>query len=82
MNNIINLVSHLTNKKSDLSGAWIKKNSNYEEDLCKNIGFNFNTNRYWDCIYKNFYIEIKKGKSIWLDEVRYSEILLNVLKYS
>ena len=80
MNNIINLVSHLTNKKSDLSGAWIKKNSNYEEDLCKNIVFNFNTNRYWDGIYKNFYIEIKKGKSIWLDEVRYSEILLNVNK--
>jgi len=31
---------------------------------------------YWDAIWNEQYIEFKKGNSIWLDLVRYSEILL------
>jgi len=42
-----------------------------------NLGFNYETKRYWDCEFNGSYIEIKKGRSIWLDEVRYSEIVLS-----
>jgi hypothetical protein len=34
------------------------------------------TVRYWDAIWNNQEIEFKKGNSIWLDLVRYSEVLL------
>lgn len=61
-----------------LKGEWIKKNSSYEHDLCKEIGWNKDTNRYFDATFKNHKIEIKKGKSIWLDLVRYSEIMLGI----
>jgi hypothetical protein len=32
--------------------------------------------RYWDAVWNGLKIEFKKGRSIWLDLVRYSEILL------
>jgi hypothetical protein len=61
-----------------LEGAFVKKNSGYESAICKNFDFIEETSRYWDCLYKeeNLFIEFKKGTSIWLDLVRYSEILL------
>ena len=71
------VMNHLRNSVKRLSGEWIKRNSNYEHDACLDLGFKSETKRYWDCEFNGTYIEIKKGKSIWLDEVRYSEIFLS-----
>ena len=68
---------YLQTKINELNGAWISKNSGYEKEACLNLGFNCETKRYWDCEYNGLYIEIKKGKSIWLDEVRYCEIFMS-----
>ena len=70
------LKNHLETKIQSLNGDWIKKNSGYEKEACIQLGVNCETKRYWDCKYNNSYIEIKKGKSIWLDEVRYCEIFM------
>ena len=72
-----NLHIYLQTKINELNGAWISKNSGYEKEACLNLGFNCETKRYWDCEYDGSYIEIKKGKSIWLDEVRYCEIFMS-----
>ena len=69
---------YLQDKIKELNGPWISKNSGYEKEACINLGFNSQTKRYWDCEYNGLYIEIKKGKSIWLDEVRYCEIFMNI----
>lgn len=61
---------------TSLCGDWISKNSSYEQGLCDEIGWHKDTNRYFDAQKNDFKIEIKKGTSIWLDLVRYSEILL------
>ena len=72
-----NLHIYLQTKINELNGTWIYKNSGYEKEACLNLGFNCETKRYWDCEYDGSYIEIKKGKSIWLDEVRYCEIFMS-----
>jgi len=61
-----------------ITGDWIKMNSSYESGLCGVLGWSVDTNRYFDATYNNIKIEIKKGRSIWLDLVRYSEIILGV----
>lgn len=71
------LHKYLENKIKELNGQWISKNSGYEKEACVNLGFNCERKRYWDCTYNGLYIEIKKGKSIWLDEVRYCEIFMS-----
>ncbi len=68
---------YLQEKKKELEGGWVSKNSGYENEACINLGFNCEKKRYWDSEYKGLYIEIKKGKSIWLDEVRYCEIFMS-----
>lgn len=68
----------IANLPDKLSGEWIKRNSSYEIDLCNDIGWIADTNRYFDARYGKIAIEIKKGKSIWLDLVRYSEIALGI----
>lgn len=60
----------------EISGSWIARNSGYERDLCKILNWDFSTARYYDALCDDVAIEIKKGKSIWLDLVRYSEIFL------
>jgi hypothetical protein len=72
-----NLHIYLQSKINELNGAWISKNCGYEKEACLNLGFNCERKRYWDCEYNGSYIEIKKGKSIWLDEVRYCEIFMS-----
>ena len=62
-----------------LKGSFVSKNSGYDKDICNLLpNFTENTKRYWDSHWEkeNLFIEFKKGKSIWLDLVRYSEILL------
>ena len=71
------LNDYLKTKIHELQGEWISKNSGYEKEACHNLGFQCETKRYWDSTYDGLFIEIKKGKSIWLDEVRYCEILLD-----
>ncbi len=73
------LHKYIQSKLNDLTGDWIGKKSGYEQDACANLGFTHSSNRYWDCTHNNLFIEIKKGKSIWLDEIRYAEILLSQL---
>ena len=71
------LNNYLQDKIRQLHGEWISKISGYEKDACVNLGFKCETKRYWDSEYNGLYIEIKKGKSIWLDEVRYCEIFMS-----
>lgn len=59
-----------------LIGDWIKNNSSYDSYICDILNMTEDTVRYWDAIWNNQHIEFKKGNSIWLDLVRYSEILL------
>lgn len=74
---ITKLKNHLKISKINLEGNWVKKNSSYEGDICKLLDMKEERERYWDAKWKNLCIEFKKGNSIWLDLVRYSEILLN-----
>jgi len=74
---IKSLVECLKDKKSCLNGKhFLKKNSNYETELCQILGFEEKQNRYYDAVWNEIKIEIKKGRSIWLDLLRYGEILL------
>ena len=75
--NMSDLNIYLQNKIKELNGLWILKNSGYDNEACVNLGFNCEKSRYWDCEYNGLYIEIKKGISIWLDEVRYCEIFMS-----
>ena len=72
------LKQHLKTNKKNLIGEWIKKNSSYENDICYILDMQEDKVRYWDAIWKNQPIEFKKGNYIWLDLVRYSEILLKI----
>jgi hypothetical protein len=75
--NMEKLYTHLICIKENLNGQWISKNSGYEKEACIDLGFDCECKRYWDADWGGFKIEIKKGKSIWLDEVRYSEIFMS-----
>lgn len=68
---------YLQYKIKEFNGIWVSKNSWYEKETCINLGFNCETKRYWDGEYNGLYIEIKKGKSLWLDEVIYCEIFMS-----
>ena len=72
------LEQHLKKHKEKLIGEWIKNNSSYDGYICDILDMEEDTVRYWDAIWNNQQIEFKKGNSIWLDLVRYSEILLQV----
>jgi hypothetical protein len=74
--NIKQLKEHLEKNKENLIGEWIKNNSSYDGYICDILNMHEDTVRYWDAIWNNQQIEFKKGNSIWLDLVRYSEILL------
>lgn len=76
------LHAHLCSVKNNLCGDWVCKNSGYERDCCKSMGVILDTSRYWDCIHADMHVELKKGRSIWLDQVRYSEILLGATQGS
>jgi len=69
-----NLKKHLSMLKPMLTGMWIKDNSNYEAALASLLQMSQEPARYWDAKWNDQYIEYKKGKSVWLDVVRYAEI--------
>jgi hypothetical protein len=68
----------LSNKGTLLYGSWVKNNSSYDSDICDILEVNVSTGRYWDAQWKAYYIEFKKGNSIWLDIVRLSEVFLKI----
>lgn len=70
------LQNYLQQQISNLNGEWVNKRSNYESPLCDVLLMSKERGRYWDAKWNQLFLEFKKGKSIWLDLVRYSEILL------
>lgn len=72
------LRSHLLTFKKDLKGDWIEKNSSYDKDICRILQMTPEKCRYWDAKWNGLFLEFKKGRSIWLDAVRYSEMFLKV----
>ena len=80
-NKVNKLEKFLKEHISHLVGNFVSKNSGYDKDICNILpGFKENTNRYWDSNWENedMFIEFKKGRSIWLDLVRYSEVILRI----
>ncbi|GBE27444.1 hypothetical protein BMS3Bbin03_01369 [bacterium BMS3Bbin03] len=72
---------YLKKNIQNLIGDFLKKNNGYDGLICNILTeFEEETSRYWDAKWtkENVHIEFKKGRSIWLDLVRYSEILLKI----
>lgn len=65
-------------KKSNLFWHFVKQNSWYDAELAAILWMSADTCRYWDAIWNEQKIEFKKWRSIWLDLIRYSEILLKI----
>lgn len=55
---------------------FLRNNSNYDWALCDILWMQEDTWRYWDAQWNGYKIEFKKWTSIWLDLIRYSEIVL------
>ncbi len=70
------LKEHLRRHIDACRGNWVRKRNGYEGPLCGALGIELEETRYQDGTWADFSIELKKGKSVWLDLVRYSEILL------
>lgn len=71
------LKHHLAARLPHLKGSWVAAKSSYERGLCAALLFSEEPRkRYWDASWNGYLIELKKGTSIWLDLVRYSEVLL------
>lgn len=75
MANLQDLKKHLQQSLPLLQGDWVSGKRKYESFFASAIGAKFQEGRYWDCIWRGIYIELKMG-NIWLDLVRYSECLL------
>ncbi len=72
------LQDHLTIALPNLVGGWVARQSGYEADICALLGMRADHGRYWDAQWGLHLLEFKKGTSIWLDLVRYSEVLLRL----
>jgi hypothetical protein len=70
------LKKHLEAHKGRLRGDWIGKRSSYDIYICAILEMKGIESRYWDGEWNGLLLEFKKGRSIWVDLVRYSEILL------
>ena len=75
MTNLRELKEHLQQSLPLLRGDWVSGKRKYEDSFASVIGADHRKGRYWDCIWKGMYLELKMG-NIWLDLVRYSEHLL------
>ena len=69
------LCEQVTSRLAHLTGPWVGKNANYELGLCAALEWSCIRERYRDATWNSVDIEIKKGHSVWLDLVRYSELL-------
>jgi len=72
------LKAHLLEHKKNLIGDWVRKNCAYDEYICDGLNMALRKSRYWDAEWNDLHLEFKKGRSIWLDLVRYGEIVLEV----
>src|SRR5437870_6280971 len=70
------LQEYLEQHISRLAGPWVQRPNWYEADVCRALLMSQEKTRYWDARWNGHLLEFKKGRSIWLDLVRYSEILL------
>ena len=62
--------------KEKMVWDFLRNNSNYDWALCDILWMQEDTWRYWDAQWNGYKIEFKKWTSIWLDLIRYSEIVL------
>ena len=46
----------LEKKKSQLCGNWVGVKDSYEDDVCKILGMNVDTKRYWDAKWEDKFI--------------------------
>jgi hypothetical protein len=74
------LEDHLRAVLPFLCGPWVKLKNGYERALADSLGMDFSASRYWDARWNTLFLEFKKGRSIWLDLVRYSEALIGLNK--
>jgi hypothetical protein len=51
----------------------VGRNSSYDAGACRALGLKLAVGRYWDAVLDGAAIELKKGKSIWIDLVRVAE---------
>lgn len=75
---LIALERHLRDRISELDGYWVAKNSQYEWGLARALAMDARPGRYWDALWGEERVEFKKGRSVWLDLVRYSEQLAGI----
>lgn len=73
---IFTLKTFLIPLKEKMIWDFLLNNSNYDGALCDILWMQEDTCRYWDAQWNDYKIEFKKWTSIWLDLVRYSEIVL------
>jgi hypothetical protein len=73
---VSDLQRHLQDNIYKLKGDWVQKKSAYELDICRSLIMEKEAGRYWDAKWNKYLLEFKKGTSIWLDLVRYSEVFL------
>ena len=67
---------HLSERYSHLQGDWVAERKPYEGAICLALGMEEQAGPYWDARWGTYLIEFKKGRSIWIDLVRYAEVLL------
>ena len=70
------LETHLRLRLPLLCGDWLRQDSNYDAPLSALLEMECEPSRYWARTWRLLYLELKKGRRIWLDLVRYSEIML------
>lgn len=73
---------HLDAHAKNLTGPWVGRRSGYEQEACSALGIECVQSRYADAKWGRYSIELKKGRSIWLDIVRYSEIIIAHSEYA
>ncbi len=69
----LTLRDHIQERIPYIAGPWVDKQSNYEPDLAEILEAAVHDGRYWDASWSGVKLEFKKGRSIWLDLVRYAE---------
>jgi hypothetical protein len=72
------LRAHLTERIGQLQGEWVIDKNTYDAAICRILEMDRERGRYWDARWGQYKIEFKKGKSIWIDLVRYAETVLKV----
>jgi len=66
---------YLTERIGQLQGDWVAERKPYEGAICRALEMEEQAGRYWDARWGTYLIEFKKG-GIWIDLVRYAEVLL------